>query len=143
MDLSGARVYVVDVENAENASFLAIVAVHTAENEPPRICGISFDHFNSLLGHSRPRAVAEPYHAAASPQRDDCRANVQDRYHGSGYLSVLHHFRRAALCHNGEDHRHRSPGVPQGDARGRCFRSAREEPVAEGVGVGERGGRRG
>ena len=34
--------------NAKNATILVIVAVHTEENEPLRICVISFHHFNSL-----------------------------------------------------------------------------------------------
>ena len=36
-------------KNAENAATLTIVAVHTAENEPPRVCIISFHRFNWLL----------------------------------------------------------------------------------------------
>ena len=35
----------------QNASFLAIVAVRTEENEPPKIWGPKFHYFNRLLSH--------------------------------------------------------------------------------------------
>ena len=59
-DLSGAK----DCKSCrsrkmlENAPTLAIVAVHTEENEPPKISGAKFHSFNPILSHEEPVAAA-------------------------------------------------------------------------------------
>ncbi len=63
-DLSGAK----DCKSCrsrkmlKNAPTLAIVVVHTEENEPPKIWGPKFHYFNPLLSHdSVAKLQPQPY----------------------------------------------------------------------------------